>query len=273
MWEDIKLLPPMDTKQVPFTMECVGTSYCDGTYTLTRPSSSDITVIEYILSGSGTIVTPSGTFHPKAGDTYLLRAGEPHEYYSSEEDPWVKIWVNLQGVLILPILDAYGINSSLYLPGLNTHDMLKNIHDIVGNTSLRMDVCMDRCCVAFLRMVQFLHDHLNPQEMQTQVPKNIAMLKSYIDSHLHEQLTLEKCCEITYLSVSQTIRSFRAAYGMPPYEYMNQQRLQTAKLMLRNSALSIQDIAAQLGFQDQNYFSKYFKKKCGRSPRQYRNYQ
>ena len=273
MWEDIKHLQQAEADHMPFTLECVGISYCDGSYSMSRPANSDITVVEYIISGSGTIVTPSGTFHPTAGDSYLLRAGEPHEYYSSEEDPWVKIWVNFRGEVILPILDAYGLSTSMHLPGVNVHDMLKGIHDIVGNSSLRVDTCLNRCCVSFLRLVQFLHDHLNPKEAQAQVPKNIAMLKSYIDTHLHEQLSLEKCCEITYLSVSQTIRSFRAAYGMPPYEYMSQQRLQTAKLMLRNSALSIQDIAAQLGFQDQNYFSKYFKKKCGRSPRQYRNYQ
>ena len=272
MWEDVKMYANLDASSVPFALEGIGTSYCDGTYSISRPKAN-VCVVEYILQGTGTVVTPNGVFHPKAGDSYLLRAGETHKYYSSVEDPWVKIWVNVQGTLVDPILDSYGIGHSMHLPGVNTHDMIKSIHDICQNTSLSPDVAMNRCCVAFLRLVQFLQQSVYAQEAQIHIPKNIARLKAYIDGHLDEQLTLEKCSEITYLSISQTIRSFRNAYGMPPYEYLNQQRVQTAKLLLRNSALSIQDIATQLGFQDQNYFSKYFKKKCGQSPRQYRNYQ
>ncbi len=272
MWEDVKMYVNPDACKVPFALEGIGTSYCDGTYLISRPKSS-VYVIEYVLQGSGTVVTPHGTFHPKAGDSYLLRANEPHKYYSSSEDPWVKIWVNMQGTLIAPILDCYGFTHSTHLPGINTHDLIKTIHDIARNDSFSNEAAMNRCAVVFLRLVQFLQQCMYTRQAEIQVPKNIARLKSYIDSHLDEALTLEKCSEITFLSVSQTIRSFRNAYGMPPYEYMNQQRIQTAKLLLRNSALSIQDIAFQLGFQDQNYFSKYFKKKCGQSPRKYRNYQ
>ena len=272
MWEDVKMYSNPDADSIPFALEGIGTSYCDGTYLLSRPCSV-VFVIEYIIQGTGTLETSSGTFHPKAGDSYLLRAGEYHKYYSSAEDPWVKTWINVQGSLVAPILDAYGFPHSTYLPGINIHDLIRNIHDIAQNPSLSPDTVMNRCCQSFLRLVQFLQQSVNAKQTQLHIPKNIIRLKTYIDTHLEEQLTLEKCSEITYLSISQTIRSFRAAYGVPPYEYLSQQRVQTAKLLLRNSALSIQDIATQLGFQDQNYFSKYFKKKCGQSPRQYRNYQ
>lgn len=272
MWEDVKMYTNLDVENMPFALEGIGTSYCDGTYLMSRPYSV-VYVVEYILQGTGTVETPNGTFHPKAGDSYLLRAGEPCKYYSSAEDPWVKIWVNVQGSLVGPMLDSYGFKQSTHLPGVNSHDLIKSIHDIARNSSLSPEVAINRCCISFLRLVQFLQQSVCAQASQVHIPKNIARLKTYIDGHLDEQLTLEKCSEITYLSISQTIRSFRAAYGMPPYEYLNQQRVQTAKLLLRNSALSIQDIATQLGFQDQNYFSKYFKKKCGKSPRQYRNYQ
>jgi AraC-like DNA-binding protein len=98
-------------------------------------------------------------------------------------------------------------------------------------------------------------------------------LKEYLDNHLSERLNLEKCGEITFLSVSQTIRSFRNAYGVTPYEYLNQRRINTAKLLLRNSTLGIEEIAVQTGFPDHNYFSKYFKKKVGVSPSRFRKQQ
>jgi hypothetical protein len=112
-------------------MEVFGTSYCDSTYEMTRACAYQ-TVIEYVISGTGTVESPHGIFHPKAGDSYLLRANEPHHYYSDDKDPWIKIWVNFQGKLIDPILDAYGLNSSTLLPGLNTYDYIKRIHNIAS---------------------------------------------------------------------------------------------------------------------------------------------
>ena len=50
-------------------------------------------------------------------------------------------------------------------------------------------------------------------------------------------------------------------------------RINTAKLLLRNSTLGIEEIAVQTGFPDHNYFSKYFKKKVGVSPSRFRKQQ
>ena len=272
MREELKVFPELGPDSLPFSMEVFGTSYCDSTYEMTRACAYQ-TVIEYVISGTGTVESPHGIFHPKAGDSYLLRANEPHHYYSDDKDPWIKIWVNFQGKLIDPILDAYGLNSSTLLPGLNTYDYIKRIHNIASQDSLETEEMMDQCCRVFLELCQFIRKNIESQDKHTQVPKNIALLKEYLDTHLHERLSLEKCGEITFLSVSQTIRSFRNAYGVTPYEYLNQRRINTAKLLLRNSTLGIEEIAVQTGFPDHNYFSKYFKKKVGLSPTQFRKQQ
>ena len=272
MREDVTVFPDLKTNQMPFAMECFGISYCDEAYQQTR-ACSHVDVIEFVLKGTGTVESPNGTFHPSAGDSYLLRSNEPHKYYSDPDDPWVKIWVNFQGTLIPSVLDAYGLRKSMLLPGINTYDHLKRIHDIASSETMDIDTIMDKCCTVFVELCQYIRNQLPTNEQPAQIPQNIALLKEYLDTHLHERLTLEKCSEITFMSISQTIRSFRAAYGVTPYEYLNQRRIRTARLLLRNSALSIQDIAERTGFQDQNYFSKYFKKKCGESPSKFRNRQ
>lgn len=272
MREDVTVFPDLKANQMPFAMECFGISYCDESYQMTR-ACAQVDVIEFVLKGSGTVESPNGTFHPSAGDTYILRANEPHKYYADSSDPWVKIWVNFQGILTASIMDAYGLRKTMLLSGVNTYDFLKRIHDVASSDTMDMDTIMDRCCMIFVEMCQYIHKQLPANVRPVQIPQNIVLLKEYLDSHLHERLTLEKCSEITYLSISQTIRSFRAAYGVTPYEYLNQRRIRTARLLLRNTSLSIQDIAERTGFQDQNYFSKYFKKKCGESPSKFRNRQ
>ena len=271
MREDITGFPFPAQKNMPFFLEMIGISYCDKTYHMKR-SNPSLNVIEYIISGRGTLHTTEGTFYPSAGDSYLLRSDSPHEYYSSAEDPWVKIWVNFSGELVLPMLDAYGLKSSTLLPKLDTSTYINQIHRIAKKNIGDWETMNDQACNVFLQLCQFVKKSNPLSVSDSAIPKNILALKNYIDIHLNESLTQDICNSITCLSTSQTIRAFRNAYGMAPYEYMNQQRIISAKILLRNTRLSIRDISTQLGFLNPNYFSKYFRKKCGLSPTEYREY-
>ena len=53
-------------------------------------------------------------------------------------------------------------------------------------------------------------------------------------------------------------------------DYQIQQKVFSAKNMLANTNLSVKEIASSLGYEDQHYFSYMFKKRCGKSPTQYR---
>ena len=51
---------------------------------------------------------------------------------------------------------------------------------------------------------------------------------------------------------------------------MQQIRINKAKELLDNTDSKIKDIAAEIGFADYNYFSRIFKKMCGRTPKEYK---
>ncbi|MCC2686893.1 MAG: hypothetical protein K0R75_3792 [Paenibacillaceae bacterium] len=58
--------------------------------------------------------------------------------------------------------------------------------------------------------------------------------------------------------------------SLPVYQYVLAKKIETAKLMLQDTQLHINEIAMQLGFSDSQYFSNFFKKKTGISPSQFR---
>lgn len=64
--------------------------------------------------------------------------------------------------------------------------------------------------------------------------------------------------------------SIREASGRTAGEWIDSYVLIEAKLMLRNTGLTIQEISTKLNFQNQSFFGKYFKRLCGQSPRDYR---
>lgn len=81
---------------------------------------------------------------------------------------------------------------------------------------------------------------------------------------------LEELMQIAHMSRSNLMRIFRKATGQAPIDYLIRLRIQRAMELLRNSELSITDIALKAGFSDSNYFSRQFNKQIGKSPSAYR---
>ena len=63
---------------------------------------------------------------------------------------------------------------------------------------------------------------------------------------------------------------FKNAAGLSFKEYLNKVRIEESKILLQNTDFSIIDIAVAVGFEDQSYFSKVFKKYTGTTPKQFR---
>lgn len=252
-----------DPEQMPFAVISFGTSDDDTEALRVR------NVLGYVVEGSGTIEGENETLHVTAGDSYIFREGEIHKCYSDSKEPWVCIWVEVSGKIVEPVLDAYGLVRSMCFEGIGIGDYIKQIHNTMAALS-NEDLMMEQCCDTFIKMCQYIRRQMTVEPKKHDSMQDIVALKSYMDTHLSERFTSEKCSQILSLSVSQTIRKFRAAYGVPPCEYVNRRRIEIAKQLLEDSAYSVQEIAEHIGFQDPYYFSKYFKKRCGKSPNEYR---
>ena len=109
-----------------------------------------------------------------------------------------------------------------------------------------------------------------PEESRT--PADTANeIKRFIDQNYTRNISLDTLAERFYFSREYIGRVFRARYGCGVYEYVQQVRMQQAKRLLKNPDLSLQSIAAHLGYSNANYFSKAFRKYFGESPSEYRS--
>lgn len=94
---------------------------------------------------------------------------------------------------------------------------------------------------------------------------------AYINEHYKEDLTLQSVAKEVFISPSYLGRIFREAMGVPMHEWINKHRIECAKELLRNPELKSSEIAPEVGFSSYKYFSGYFLKYVGCSPREYRN--
>ena len=93
----------------------------------------------------------------------------------------------------------------------------------------------------------------------------------YIRANLTHRLTLADIAGHVGLNPQYLSGLFRRETGMVLTDHITQVRLEQAKLLLRHSDRTIQQIAEAVGFQDPKYFSRRFKRSEGVSPRTYRN--
>ncbi len=103
--------------------------------------------------------------------------------------------------------------------------------------------------------------------------KNNEIIKKairYISKNFTSNLTLDDVAEHVHLNPAYFSTLFKQSTGSSFKEYLNMVRIEESKRLLSNTENSIIDISMAVGFMDQSYFSKVFKKYTGLTPKQYR---
>lgn len=98
----------------------------------------------------------------------------------------------------------------------------------------------------------------------------MAEVKTYIQAHLTEKLTIAFLCKQFSVSPTFLKEGFRRAYGMPVHSFLIQQRLQRARQLIRTTRMPIQTVAQCVGYESASQFNTAFKQHYGVTPGQYR---
>lgn len=98
----------------------------------------------------------------------------------------------------------------------------------------------------------------------------IERAKRFIELHAFEQIKLADLANELGLSPFTTIRQFKAATGRTPHAYTLEFRLNAAKRLLLRTSASVESIAKSVGFEDLAYFSRFFKRRTGVTPSNFR---
>ena len=92
----------------------------------------------------------------------------------------------------------------------------------------------------------------------------------YIRAHLDRDLSLTELAEVINISPTYFASLFKQTMGISPRQYVIQQRVEQAKLMLSKTDLAIADIALQVGFSSQSHLTQHIKRFTGKTPKQIR---
>lgn len=102
------------------------------------------------------------------------------------------------------------------------------------------------------------------------VVRRILHVKTFLDSHYADNIEADEMARIAAMSGGHFSRCFRSIIGITFSEYLTSVRIEGAKEVLRTTDKSIQEVTATVGYNDEKYFSRAFKKAAGVTPSKWR---
>ncbi len=109
----------------------------------------------------------------------------------------------------------------------------------------------------------------NVQRNQEKYSIQIKKVINYIQNHLNEHLTLDRVSQEVDMNPKYISHTFKKETGVAFTEYIHKKRIEEAQQLIQFTEYSILDIAFYLGYCNQSYFSRQFKRFVGLTPKQY----
>lgn len=228
--------------------------------------------ILYIVQGKCTIEINDRETVINAGDLVLFPPGVKQKYSFKAADYPISYYLHFSGKECERILEEIGFYPECIIR-LSKSSTLEAVFEKMCHEYHMKKPFYERLCAAYL--LEFfeiigrrLHEkenfaHVKNKDEIDNVCKNMVSeyMKSYPVSHY---------ASLCHMSVGRFHHIFKACTGQTPVEYLNSIRINMAKDYLINTDIPISQISYLVGFSEQNYFSRAFKKSTGMSPRSFR---
>ena len=228
----------------------------------------------YITSGSGTFSSQSGGTHKvQAGCMFLLFPNEWHSYSPDPESGWNEYWIGFNGDLMKnwEQEEFFSKEHPFFNVGLNEDliGMYKRAIIIAEAQEANYQQALSGIACNLLGMSIYLSRN------KTFISNDISTKINQAKMRIHEDISSIKPEDIAksmHMSYSKFRKIFKEYTGFAPSQYIQEVKITLAKEMLTNTAMSIKEIAFELGYDNSDYFFTVFRKMTGITPLSYRKH-
>lgn len=251
------------TSKMPFSIDMAGLDKCTQRYFLKR-NNSPISVIGFTVSGCGIIKQNGKEVKAEKGSLFIVNIGDDHEYRSLKN--WQFYWVNICGNFFKELLVNYKLQNDVLFEkfelGGEFMELIKKSNDKGTDFGLWQTDMQ-----AFLfKAVLSLYRAKTSQAKETMGSR----IKKEIEKHVAEGLSEKEICRLLGISLRQAQRIFKEEFSLTIHKFITETKMRRARALLMNTKSSIKQIALETGFENEKYFSTFFKREEGVSPALYR---
>lgn len=223
----------------------------------------------YCTEGSGTIYVDNKKYILHENEAFCIPRYRAHRYFANENDPWSILWVHFKGedVVYFPVEECRIVQFDSQHATNRMHFLFDLLFRVLnGNYSLGNFIYISQVLSLILAETYDRQKKSTDQEQN----KHVSNVIRYFSKHLDENLTLEEICREFELSKSYLNVIFQKYTQHAPMDFFINMKMKKACQMLKSGDLYIYEIAQRVGYSDQYYFSRIFKRVVGVSPKEYR---
>ena len=241
-----------------------------------RPSGMKGYIINLTIQGRGQVFDGDRSFECGPGDVLLFPPGVPH-YYGRAPDAaeWYHRWVYFRprgfwaSWLKWPAQEGQRIGR-LQLIDLQVRQEIDTLFVNIDATHRGGKRTSDELAINLLeRLLIRCHEEM-PGFQSRPLDARVQSACQFIANNLARELSLDEIAQHVCLSPSRLAHLFREQTGVNIVRWREDQRIILAKHMLLSTTTPVSAISGRVGYDDQLYFSRVFRKRVGVSPTEFR---
>lgn len=230
------------------------------------PGQRNDYIIHYVLSGKGYFNGNCVT----EGHGFLITPGMLEEYYPDEKEPWEFLWITSKDAKMGQLYDYYHAEEETHIFQYRAPRTLRQMADrlvLERNTTVGSLEALE----IFLGIFKQHGDERKERRTKSAADVYAEAAVNYINNNLYHAITVKELTEIIGISQPYLFKIFTEKFGKSPKQYISERKILYAQKLLRETDLTVTQIAASVGYGDVLAFSKFFSGHAGVSPLKYRS--
>lgn len=242
-----------------------------------RPGGMKGYIINITVQGRGQVFDGDQSFDCEPGDVLLFPPGVPHYYGRAPDSPeWYHRWVYFRprgfwaSWLQWPMQEGRSVGR-LHLGDANVRKEIDRLFVDIDDTHRGGKRTSEELAINLLeRLLIRCHEEM-PGYQSRPLDARVQAACQFIANNLARELSLDDVARQVCLSPSRLAHLFRDQLGVNIVRWREDQRIILAKHMLQSTTTPVSAIAGRVGYDDQLYFSRVFRKRVGVSPTEFRS--
>lgn len=236
------------------------------------PHAHSYAELFYIVGGDGQFRIEDRLYPVCANQLVIVNPNVIHTEVSYEAHPLEYIVLGIEG---LELAVAEGADSRFcILDYRGDGDILSCMRHILRETEARQAgfeaVCRAYMEILVVRLIRSTGFSVASAAAGASGSRKCTAIRHYIDTHYKEPVDLDTLAKEAHVSKYYVAHAFKQEYGISPINYLIRRRIDESRHLLRETDLSLSQIARVLGFSSASYFSQSFRRTEGVTPREYR---
>jgi AraC-like DNA-binding protein len=242
------------------------------------PKVYDYYLIHYVISGRGVFSTQGEEYALGTGDSFVIEPEQLISYVSDENDPWHYCWIAFTGEQAPTLVASTGINPLQPILHSKRNRHIPVLFRHIQQALRAKKVSAQLKSIGYLLLL--LGEYCEALSASTtagivteaESDRIVQQAIHYLSTQYAEPITIEMMAESLGYNRAYLSRLFKRHTKVTPVTFLLKLRVDKARQLLRERLeLTIEQIAASVGFYDPLYFSKQFRRLYGVSPSEYRN--